>query len=187
VGGPAWITSDKFDVTGEPDKPGNPNGEQWKSICRKLLADRFQLKFHHDKQELSAFVLSVGKGGEKNLEKSQQGDERFSYGFRPTPGGVTLMVTNGTMANLVTGMQGGLLDRPVLDHTGIAGRYNFQVTFAPSGSEFGGRLPPPAAQVDNPPPDLFAAMQEQLGLKLESTKASADVMVIDQAAKPSEN
>ena len=83
-------------------------------------------------------------------------------------------------------LQGAVLDRPVLDQTGITGRYDFTLTWAPLGTEFGGKLPPPPA-ADNPPPGLFTAIQEQLGLKLDAVKAPADVMVIDKAEKPSAN
>jgi uncharacterized protein (TIGR03435 family) len=79
-----------------------------------------------------------------------------------------------------------VLDRPVLDQTGIVGRYDFTLTWAPVGTEFGG-APPDLAPTDNPPPNLFTAIQEQLGLKLEAVKAPADVMVIDKAEKPSPN
>ena len=96
-------------------------------------------------------------------------------------------IHNATMSDF-TGfaLQGAVLDRPVLDQTGIKGRYDFTLTWAPLGTEFGGKLPPPPPS-DNPPPGLFTAIQEQLGLKLDAVKAPADVMVIDKAEKPSAN
>jgi uncharacterized protein (TIGR03435 family) len=187
VDGPAWMDENKFDLTAVPDKEGDPSSQQWKSMLKKLLADRFQLKFHHDKRELSVFVMSVAKDGPKNLEKSVQDNDKFSIPIRPAPGGLTMLVANGNMGDFSGfGLQGAVLDRPVLDQTGITGRYNFKVTWAPSGSEFGGRMPAPPPS-DNPPPSLFTAMQEQLGLKLDATKAATDVMVIDKAEKPSAN
>jgi uncharacterized protein (TIGR03435 family) len=96
-------------------------------------------------------------------------------------------IKNATMTDFTAfALQGGVLDRPVLDQTGIAGRYDFTLTWAPLGTEFGGSLPPPSA-TDNPPPGLFTAIQEQLGLKLEAVKAPADVMVIDKAERPPAN
>jgi uncharacterized protein (TIGR03435 family) len=83
-------------------------------------------------------------------------------------------------------LQGAVLDRPVLDQTGISGRYDFTLTWAPLGTEFGGNLPAPPP-TDDPPAGLFTAIQEQLGLKLEAVKAPAGVMVIDKAEKPSAN
>jgi uncharacterized protein (TIGR03435 family) len=86
-------------------------------------------------------------------------------------------------------MQTAVLDRPVVDKTGLAGRYDFVLTWTPDETQFasmGVRVPPPPADGSGPP-GLFTAFQEQLGLKLESTKAPADVLVIDRLDRPSEN
>ena len=187
LNGPDWIDKDKFDITFVPDTEGAPSNRQWKAMLQKLLADRFQLTFHHEKRELSVYVLTVAKGGPKNLNKSDSTGDGFSVPFRPVPGGFTLPIRNARMSDF-TGfaLQGGVLDRPVLDQTGIEGRYDFTLTWAPLGTEFGGTVPPPQP-TDNPPPGLFTAIQEQLGLKLDAVKAPADVMVIDKAEKPSAN
>jgi uncharacterized protein (TIGR03435 family) len=86
-------------------------------------------------------------------------------------------------------MQAAVLDRPVVDQTGLPGRYDFTLNWTPDETQFasmGVSVPPPA---DNAaaPPDLFTAIQEQLGLKLEATKAMVDILVIDRVAKPSAN
>jgi len=87
-------------------------------------------------------------------------------------------------------MQGAVLDRPVVDHTGIKGRWDFTLKWTPDESQFvglrpaGSRLPPPG---DDAPPDLFTAIQQQLGLKLTAQKTAVDVMVIDHVEKPSPN
>jgi uncharacterized protein (TIGR03435 family) len=86
-------------------------------------------------------------------------------------------------------MQTAVLDRPVVDRTGLPGRYDFTLTWTPDESQFRGlgvRVPPPSGD-PNAPPGLFTAVQEQLGLKFESTSAPVDVLVIDRAEKPSEN
>jgi uncharacterized protein (TIGR03435 family) len=187
VGGPDWMDKDKFDVGAVPDQEGSPSHEQLKIMVQKLLADRFQLKFHHDKRELSVYVLSVAEGGPKNLTKSDRTDDKFSIPIGPAPGGLMMRVFNGNMRDFSGfGLQGAVLDRPVLDQTGLKGRYDFVLTWLPGGTEFGGRLPPPPPS-DNPPPNLFTAIQEQLGMKLAAVKAPADVMVIDKAEKPSAN
>jgi uncharacterized protein (TIGR03435 family) len=187
VGGPDWMDKDKFDVGAVPVQEGSPSHEQLQIMVQKLLADRFQLKFHHDKRELSVYVLSVAEGGPKNLTKSDRTDDKFSIPIGPAPGGLMMRVSNGNMRDFSSfGLQSAVLDRPVLDQTGLKGRYNFALTWLPSGTEFGGRFatPPPS---DNPPPSLFTAIQEQLGMKLTAVKAPADVMVIDKAEKPSAN
>jgi uncharacterized protein (TIGR03435 family) len=83
-------------------------------------------------------------------------------------------------------MQTGVLDRPVVDQTGMEGRYDLVLKWAPDDSQFGGH-PPEASKADSPLPSLFTAIQEQVGLKLDAVKAPVDVMVIDHVEKPSEN
>ena len=93
------------------------------------------------------------------------------------------------MGDFAEVMQSTMLDRPVVDQTGLSGRFDFQLKFTPDENQYGGlgiRVPPPADDA-TAPPDLFTAMQEQLGLKLIATKAPVDVIVIDKVSKPSEN
>jgi uncharacterized protein (TIGR03435 family) len=89
------------------------------------------------------------------------------------------------MAEFAGMLQSAIVDRPVLDQTKLEGRFDFMLRWTPDPSQFSGRANP--SDDPNAPPDLFAAMQEQLGLKLEATKALADVLVIDKVEKPSEN
>jgi uncharacterized protein (TIGR03435 family) len=186
IGGPDWMDKEKFDITAKADGEGAPSNLQWRIMMQKLLTERFQLTFHKEKRVLSVYVLSVAKGGPK-LTKSDSTDDGFSVPIRNIPGGYTMPIRNANMVDF-TGfaLQGAVLDRPVLDQTGIKGRYDFTLTWAALGTEFGGAMRPPAAG-DNPPPSLFTAIQEQLGLKLEPVKAPTDVMVIDKAEKPSAN
>jgi len=186
VGGPAWFESDKFDIVAKPDGEGTPNDKQWKTMMQKLMADRFKLTFHHDQRELSVYALQVGKTGPK-LTKSA-GDPNGLPGlfFR---GLGSLPVTNATMADFAGTMQSAVLDRPVVDQTGIAGRWDFTLTWTPDEFQFAGlgvKVTPPADPA-TAPPDLFNAIQEQLGLKLVATKAPVDVLVIDHVEKPSAN
>lgn len=186
TGGPAWIESEKYDLTAKPDGEGQPNEKQWKIMVQKLLADRFKLAFHRDKKELSVYAIVVGKTGPK-LTKSE-GDPNGLPGLFFRGLGV-LPARNATMADFAGVMQGAVLDRPVVDQTGLPGRYDFTLTWTPDEFQFGGlgaRVPP---RTDNAaaPPDLFTAIQEQLGLKLVSTKAPAEVLVVDHVEKPSEN
>lgn len=185
VGAPAWLETDKFNVTGQPDGEEQPNDRQWKTMVQKLLSDRFQLTFHRDKKVLSVYALTVGKTGSK-LTKSA-GDPNGLPGLFFRGLGV-LPVHNATMADFAGVMQAAVLDRPVVDQTGLPGRYDFTLTWTPDESQFsafGPRPNPPAD--DAAPPDLFTAIQQQLGLKLESVKAPVEVLVIDRVEKPSEN
>lgn len=187
IGGPAWLDKDTYDVDAVQDGEGFPSDKQWRAMLQKLLADRLKLTFHHDQRELSVYVLSAAKTGPRNLNQSQNTNPLPGFGFEPKPGGVTVLSHNATIsefANMI--LQGELLDRPVLDQTGILGKFDFQFTFLPDESMFHGH-PPPTPASDNSAPSLFTAIQEQLGLKLDNTKAPADVIILDHIEKPSAN
>jgi uncharacterized protein (TIGR03435 family) len=100
-----------------------------------------------------------------------------------------LTCSNATMADFAGLMQSTVLDKPVVDQTALPGRYDFTLNWTPDQFQFGGRggAAPPPADDAAAPPDLFTAIQEQLGLRFESTKAPADVLVIDRLEKPSAN
>jgi uncharacterized protein (TIGR03435 family) len=186
TGAPPWAETEKYDLLAKPDGEGQPNDKQWKFMVQKLLADRFKLVFHRDTKELPVFAIVVGKTGPK-LAKSE-GDPNGLPGLFFRGLGV-LPARNATMADFAGVMQGAVLDRPVVDQTGLSGRYDFTLTWTPDESQFqglGAKVPPPAENAAAPP-DLFTAMQEQLGLKLESTKAPAEILVVDHVEKPSEN
>ena len=105
--------------------------KQWRHMLQKLIEERFQLKFHHDKRELSVYVLSVGKDGPKNLAKSVSTSVLPNFGFMPAPGGTTSYATNTTMGEYAQMLQEGVFDRPGPDQTGISGRYDLKFTFMP--------------------------------------------------------
>jgi len=185
TGGPAWLESDKYDVTGKPDQPGVPNVTQLRTMVQKLLVDRFQLTFHHEKKELSVYAITVAKTGLK-ISKSQGAGNLPGFGGMG-PGAIR--VQNSTMAEFAEFLQSRLVDRPAVDQTGLTDRYDFQLKWTPDGLRAAAAEPNAAPASTNPdaPPDLFTAFVQQLGLKLESTKAPVDVMVIDKVQKPSEN
>ncbi|WP_213804403.1 M56 family metallopeptidase [Granulicella sp. dw_53] len=186
VGGPAWMGADKYDLSAQPDGEGQPNDKQWKVMIQKLLAERFKLTFHRDKKELSVYALALGKNG--SLLKKSEGDPNglpslFFRGLGILPG------RNATMEDFAGVMQSAVLDRPVVDQTGLQGRFDFILKWTPDESQFGGlgaKVPLPSENADAPP-NLFTAIQEQMGLKLEPTKAPVAVLVIDHVEKPSEN
>jgi bla regulator protein blaR1 len=185
IGGPPWMGADKFDVDAKPEGKGAPNEEQIDIMLRKLLAERFKLSFHRDKKELAVYALVIGKNGPK-LTKSA-GDPNGLPGLMFRGLGV-LPVTNATMTDFAGTMQGAVLDRPVVDHTGLTGKWDFTLKWTPDETQFAALgVHPPAPPENAAEPDLFTAIQEQAGLKLESTKAFVEVLVIDHVEKPSEN
>ena len=186
VGAPAWAAAEKYDIEATPDVPGQPNVKQLQSMVRKFLAERFQLKFHNEKRELAVYAVEPGKTGPK-LTKSGGDPNGLPALFFQGLG--KLSANNATMADFAQLMQGAVLDRPVVDQTELTGRYDFTLNWTPDESQFGGlgaRVPPPS-DAANAPPNLYTAVAEQLGLKLEPTRAAVPVLVVDRVEKPSEN
>ena len=187
INAPDWFDKDKFDITGQPDAEGIPNPDQMKTMMRKLLVDRFQLTFHKDTRVLSVYEIVVGKDGQKLTPTAVQGNlpGLFFRSINPAD----LMVRNATMVEFAGLMQSAVLDKPVVDHTGITGKFDFELKWTPDQGQFEtfGGIKAPATENADAPPDLFTAIQQQIGLKINSTKAPTDVMVIDKVEKPSAN
>ncbi|HMH13008.1 MAG TPA: M56 family metallopeptidase [Edaphobacter sp.] len=186
VGAPAWGEADRFDITtGQPDVPGAPSEVQVRSMMRKLLETRFGLKFHKDKKEMSAYILGVAKDGPKLTKSDAEPNTPHAFFFTKLG---NLTVRNATMYDVAEGLQSAVFDRPVVDHTGIQGQWNFSLKWTPDETQFqvfGMKIVPNEA-ADAPPP-IFTAIQEQVGLKLDAAKTMVDVMVLDHVEKPSEN
>jgi uncharacterized protein (TIGR03435 family) len=188
IGAPDWIEKDRYDVNATPDVEGTPTADQVRILIRNLLADRFGLKFHHDKRELSAFVLTVAKDGPK-LKPGQPNGNLHGIGMQPAPTGALMFANNAPIPAFTSFLQSLVFDRPVVDQTGLTGRYDMTVTFTPDDSLFNGHplgFPKPADGVE-PAPGFFDAIQQQLGLKLTAEKTQVDVLAIDHVEKPSAN
>lgn len=186
VGGPAWMETDKFDiVTGDPDVPGSPSQKQVKAMLRKVMEQRFGVKFHSDKKEMPAYVLTVAKSGQK-MTKNESGDHQSSAFYFTKLG--NLIFHDDTMDDFCNGMQGAVFDRPVVNHTGLEGHWDGVLKWTPDETQFtvfNAKIVPNDAP-DAPPP-IFTAIQEQVGLKLDAEKTAVAVMVMDHVEKPSEN
>lgn len=176
-GGPSWIDGIRYDINATAG--GQADKAQVLLMLRSLLSERFRLASHHETAELPAYLLLPAKNGPKVPEL------RGYKPRNPSPD-VQILTCLGPPSGLVT-MLSGMLERPVLDRTGLTGRYDFTM-------EIRRDAPPalaPAGEPDRANASLaglvFGALQEQLGLKLEATKAPLDVLVIDRIEKPSEN
>ena len=189
VGAPAWFDTELFDIDGIPDVPGEPSDRQAGIMMQKLLVDRFALKFHHEQRELAVFAITVAKGGAKmTLSAAKPDDADDDFEFRRLG---DLTVRNMTMANFAMWMQASVMDRPVVDRTGLKDRYDFRLRWTPDDSQFAqfrsvGGMTKPRDRA-NAPPALNDAIQQQIGLRIEPVKAMVDVMVIDHVEKPSAN
>jgi uncharacterized protein (TIGR03435 family) len=188
-GGPGWSDSDRYDILASTPGEIQPNLDEQMSMLRKLLADRFQMAFHREPKELPVYALTLASGGPK-LRRSAGTTgalpELVNTIFPDENGGVhvQLPARNTTMAQFGAMMQRAVLDRPVVDQTGLAGTYDFDLEWTPDENQFNGTLP---RSVESTKPGLFVAMQEQLGLRLQATKGAVAALVIDRVERPSEN
>ncbi|MGO9258458.1 MAG: TIGR03435 family protein [Bryobacteraceae bacterium] len=188
-GGPAWVDSDRYDIVAKAPNEVRPNLDEQMSMLRKLLADRFQLTFHREQKELRVYALTIAKGGPK-LRESTVSADASPEGPPPlisvvSPQLVRLPGRNATMAELASVMQRAVLDYPVLDKTGLSARYDFDLEFTPDDTVFGGVLG--KGPDDSAKPGLYAAISQQLGLRLEATRGPVETLVIDHVEHPSEN
>jgi uncharacterized protein (TIGR03435 family) len=237
VTGPAWLDTERFDMVAKV--PAGATKEQVRGMMQNLLADRFGLKLHHDSKDSQVYELIVEKGGPKFKPSESQDDPpapKADSAPPPPPGppkmgkngfpqldrpGMIMMMTisptgprarlvgkGQTLADLANNL-GNQVNRPVVDKTGLPGKYDFNLEFAfepgsggpaglpslplpPPGAVGGGPAGPPPGQADSQTadsaPNIFTAVREQLGLKLDPKKAPLDILVIDQVNKtPTEN
>ena len=184
AGGPSWMDDARFDIDGEIDGDGVPNDLQWKSAVQKLLVDRFHLQLHHEKRQMPVFALEIAKGGPKLTPGDGNIKVHQGMGLSGAPG--QTMYGNGVNASIgdfIGELQRIVMNRPIVDRTGLTGVYNIRFQFTREDPDALGmtQLPDTAA------PNLLEALPQQLGLKLEATKAPVDVMVIDHAEPPGDN
>lgn len=170
AGGAKWVESDRFDVNGKAS--GAAKGPELLLMLQTLLADQFKLAFHSETRTVSGYSLVPAKGGLK-MEVAM-GDGASTSGRR----GV-IDAKGGTMKALAERLT-RLLQAPVEDATGTTNGFNFTLKWAAETLSAN-----PSADTDGP--TIFTALQEQLGLRLESRKVSMEVLVIDSAEKPKEN
>jgi len=172
VGGPSWLDSTAYDVSAKIDGNDDIRGEDLRPLLQALLADRFKLKFHQEMKELSVYSLIVVKTGHKLAEHTGTGGP--SGGTLFGSGKASMTAKKATTARLAEGL-GRVLGRTVVDNTGLSGTYDFTLEWVPDRS------------AESTGPSIYTALQEQLGLKLESTKGPVEIIAIDSAEKASEN
>jgi uncharacterized protein (TIGR03435 family) len=189
-GGPAWIDASKFDLEAKMDDADvsvyrGLTLEQRHQMLQALLANRFKLVLHHELKEFPAYALVVAKSGPK-LQAATSEQTRPNGDIKGFTGLVTqsqrgqLAVQGFSMegfANLLSGYND--VGRKVIDKTGLTGSYNFTLRWAPNDRQI--------TASDASGPSLFTAIQEELGLKPQSSRTMLDTIVIDQAEKPTEN
>jgi uncharacterized protein (TIGR03435 family) len=179
TGFPGWVEDEKYDISAKPDIAGTPSATQLKAMIRGLLAERFHLASHSEQKELQVYAVTPSKEGAKMEEEKDLPAGLPTFDGSGPRG---LNAKNTTMADFAGLLQALVLDRPVVDQTGLGTkRFNFVLRWTPAA------MAAAAADTVDAPPDLFIAVQQQLGIRLESAKAPVQVMVIDKIERPGEN
>ena len=206
-GGPKWIDSDRYDINARAEHsasqaasmqesgPPLPTDAERKTIqeqmaqrLQALFADRFQLVVHRETKEEQVYALVVAKSGSK-LQPAQAGGERQGM-MRMGRGSVE---GHGLGLDALIHALSNQLGRPIIDRTGLVGHFDIKLQWTPepgqSATPLGGAPPPGIEPPPSDPngPSIYTALQEQLGLRLESQKGPVDLIVIDHVEKPSEN
>ena len=189
LGGPKWLDSERFDIEAKVDssvvdqmRTLSPEQSklQRQAMFQQLLPDRFKLSVHWETRELPVYALVVAKNGPKLQVSTKPGSGTSSGNGLFTAEGMTLVeISQSLTQELATE-----LGRVVIDKTGLAGRYDVTLKWTP---ETNGAPADNGTEDSSNGPSIFTALQEQLGLKLESTKGPVQVLVIDHIEMPSEN
>jgi len=199
-GGPGWIASERFDILANSEATNLSPMDRW-AMVRALLADRFKLKTHVEMRELSVFalVLSRRDGTIGEHLKRVTPDCSPPAAPRTTPidlsipnqcgvlmGGPGRMNFRGVTMEAIAAQLSSRVGRSIVDRTGLAGRFDLDVEFAPTPVRSDGSDPSLGDRPTSDAPSIYTAIQEQLGLKLESQKTAIDVTVIDRVEHPTE-
>ena len=209
VGAPTWLGKDGYDITATVQ---DMSGDNFPLILQTLLEDRFHLKVHPETREGPVYELTVAKGGVKMQPTKEGTCVPFDLSRnRPTPVpgqircgmwqisqpgvrqgiGITLVDGPGVPFQSLTGWLPGVVDRPVLDRTGLTGRFDITLKWTPDEIAAAHTVAPgdsaPSAAPEDLGPCIFTAVREQLGLELKSTKGPVPILVVDSVERPSEN
>lgn len=176
LGAPGWVSADHYDMSGTTNLTTDATVPQQQQLLRQLLKERFGLQFHRESREMSAYALQVVKGQPK-LPAAANADAQplewtDGHGWERTENFRSYSMTDFVV------MQQLFMDRPLVDQTGVTGRYDFKLTYSY------GVVPETTADTA---PTIFTAIKEQLGLKLEAVKAPVDAFVIDHIERPTPN
>jgi bla regulator protein BlaR1 len=187
VFGPAWLGSTYYDIVGKGPDPKATNPEVWE-MMRTLLADRFQLKYHLESRETPIFALVVAKGGPK-LKNPEDGPCASAIQAGQPCGDILFPrfgvgIVNMPIGALIGGLGRVMQDRPIVDKTGLTGKYDVAVQWVPEESKALNDSPKDAVPEDT---SVFTALEQQAGLKLEAQKDALQVVVVDSIQRPSEN
>jgi uncharacterized protein (TIGR03435 family) len=178
-GGPKWIDDDRFDIEAKAAGGTRPTKAELRSMLQKLLADRFSVVLHRETRNLPVYALELGKGGPKIQQSKDEGAPEFRLFQRRQ------ITAQRAPLEFLTETLSELLGRPVLDKTGLQGNFDFKLEWTPDATQVHSSDQP--ASDDDNIPSLSGAVQQQLGLRLQSQKGPVEILIVERAEKPSEN
>jgi uncharacterized protein (TIGR03435 family) len=209
VGGPSWIDSERFDIVATMERPPQLDGfamlGELSGMLRAVIEQRFGVKAHNEQREGDVYTLTYARSDRKTGAGLRQVPDACAAalkeltGAAPPPrrsgpppcsfgGPPGRLIGTGVTIVMVANVLSGHAGRTVVDRTGLAGSFDFELNFDPSSSAQAPPGEPPGPQPrDDSKPSLFTALQEQLGLKLEPTRGPVDVLVVDSAERPTPN
>jgi uncharacterized protein (TIGR03435 family) len=170
--GPDWISQERFVITAKAPEPAPK--ESILAMFRTLLADRFKLEFHREKRELPIYALVVSKSGPKLTEAKDDSVSEISGGAAAEFRGVSMQMLANALASS--------LDRPVLDETGLKGKYDFKLAWSERK-----RKGPPTGDSASDAPSIFTSLPAMLGLKLDPRRAPVEMLIVDHVERPAAN
>jgi uncharacterized protein (TIGR03435 family) len=179
-GGPKWIDADRYDVEAKAASDVALTKTQLRAMLQKLLVDRFGLTVRRESKEMLVYVLEASKGGPK-LRPAMHPDAQVMFRVFQRR---QIIAENAPLENL-TDVLTWLLGRPVLDRTGLKGAFDYKLEWSPDELQLQSQEAP--AQGEGNAPSLGGALQQQLGLRLASTKGLVDLVTVEKAEKPTEN
>lgn len=178
---PNWIDGERFDIAVKSVSGERGDLDDEKSLVRELLADRFRLTTHHEAKEMPVYLLIVAKDGPTLKAHNDAGTK--------ARGGCGRLVGRRVTADAIATILSRQVEHQVLNRTGLSGEYDFQLDFTPdsgpcraAGDSQGGSPAEPSGL-----PSIYTAVQQQLGLKLQSSRGPVELLVIDRVERPSEN
>ena len=175
-GAPSWIGNETFDIDGITVNHAEvTTPQQFQQLLLSLLEDRFQFKFHRVQKEGPIYWLELDKPGKTGPSlKPSSPNSQANMSTNSNGSKAAMTVSKASMADVAATLrrQAG---RPVEDHTGLEGNFDFHIEWSPEESP------------DSADPSLFVVLKEQLGLKLQAAKGNTEMLVIDQIAQPSAN
>jgi uncharacterized protein (TIGR03435 family) len=208
IGAPNWVDTERYNIEAKAEAEGNPTGEQNRAMVQSLLADRFKLAAHWETRQLPIYALVLSKAGKAGpqlvphaADNSTCRDLKAQPLAPPQPGGAPFVApipcgggflishghigAEGTMEQLAKDLSWfGDIDRAVVDKTGLSGTFDVNLDYAPFSPQPGSDASPADSSLA---PTIFTALQEQLGLKLESQTGPVNVLVVDHVEEPSPN